>query len=228
VVCRLCTAAGVNIFGIAMQVPFGKEMGFGGGIVALAISLKAFINGAGRGVIGWISDRYGRREPLVIVCVVLGLAQYAVYLSGSMGSTPLFLRASMISGFAGRAIFPLFAAMTVDYFGENNIATNYGLVYSSKVISGRVGAAWVRSWRPRGVTAPRSCWPVRSAWGPAESVVVTGSPASSLQRWVAGIWVIAWVRTSIWSAAVFARALPGRSVTASNSVLLSHHTPTGW
>ena len=44
--CRLCTA-GVNIFGIAMQVPFGKEMGFCGGIVALAMSLKAFINGTG-------------------------------------------------------------------------------------------------------------------------------------------------------------------------------------
>jgi MFS family permease len=70
----LCTA-GINIFGIAMQVPFGKEMGFAGGIVALAMSLKAIINGTGRGVIGWISDRYGRRETLVIVCLVLGVAQ---------------------------------------------------------------------------------------------------------------------------------------------------------
>ena len=76
----LCTA-GINIFGIAMQVPFGKEMGFAGGIVALAMSLKAIINGTGRGVIGWISDRFGRRDTLIIVCVVLGLAQYAVYLS---------------------------------------------------------------------------------------------------------------------------------------------------
>jgi MFS family permease len=135
----LCTA-GINIFGIAMQVPFGKEMGFAGGIVALAMSLKAIINGTGRGVIGWISDRYGRRETLIIVCLVLGLAQYAVYLSGSIGNMPLFLLASMISGFGGGAIFPLFAAMTADYFGENNNATNYGLVYSSKVISGLVGA----------------------------------------------------------------------------------------
>jgi MFS family permease len=30
--------------------------------------------------------------------------------------------------------------MTADYFGENNNATNYGLVYSSKVISGLLGA----------------------------------------------------------------------------------------
>jgi MFS family permease len=48
--------------------------------------------------------------------------------------------ASMVSGFGGGAIFPLFAAMTADYFGENNNASNYGLVYSSKVISGLVGA----------------------------------------------------------------------------------------
>ena len=135
----LCTA-GINIFGIAMQVPFGKEMGFAGGIVALAMSLKAIINGTGRGVIGWISDRFGRRDTLIIVCVVLGLAQYAVYFSGSIGSMPLFLLASMVSGFGGGAIFPLFAAMTADYFGENNNATNYGLVYSSKLISGLVGA----------------------------------------------------------------------------------------
>jgi MFS family permease len=135
----LCTA-GINIFGIAMQVPFGKEMGFAGGIVALAMSLKAIINGTGRGVIGWISDLYGRRNTLIIVCVVLGLSQYAVFLSGSIGSMPLFLLASMVSGFGGGAIFPLFAAMTADYFGENNNATNYGLVYSSKVISGLVGA----------------------------------------------------------------------------------------
>ena len=135
----LCTA-GVNIFGIAMQVPFGKEMGFAGGIVALAMSLKAIVNGTGRGDIGWISDLYGRRNTLIIVCAVLGLAQYTVYLSGSIGNMPLFLLASMISGFGGGAIFPLFAAMTADYFGENNNATNYGLVYSSKVVSGLVGA----------------------------------------------------------------------------------------
>ncbi|MGW3247497.1 OFA family MFS transporter [Streptomyces sp. NPDC001070] len=137
--CLLCTA-GVNIFGISFQVDFGDEMGFAGGIVALAMSLKAIVNGTGRGVIGWISDRYGRRQTLTLVCVVLGLAQFAVYFSGSMGSMPLFLLASMVSGFGGGAIFPLFAAMTADYFGENNNASNYGLVYSSKLVSGLVGA----------------------------------------------------------------------------------------
>ncbi|NGO67694.1 OFA family MFS transporter [Streptomyces boncukensis] len=137
--CLLCTA-GINIFGIAMQVPFGKDMGFAGGIVATAMSLKAIVNGTGRGVIGWISDRYGRRNTLIFVCVVLGLAQYGVLASGKLGVMPLFLVCSMVSGFGGGAIFPLFAAMTADYFGENHNATNYGMVYSSKLISGLVGS----------------------------------------------------------------------------------------
>jgi MFS family permease len=137
--CLLCTA-GINIFGIAMQVPFGKEMGFAGGIVATAMSLKAIVNGTGRGVIGWISDRYGRRNTLIFVCVVLGSAQFGVFFSGDIGSMPFFLFCSMVSGFGGGAIFPLFAAMTADYFGENNNASNYGMVYSSKLISGLVGS----------------------------------------------------------------------------------------
>lgn len=104
------------------------------------MSLKAIVNGTGRGVIGWISDRYGRRNTLIIVCLVLGSAQFGVFFSGDIGSMPFFLFCSMVSGFGGGAIFPLFAAMTADYFGENNNASNYGMVYSSKLISGLVGS----------------------------------------------------------------------------------------
>jgi MFS family permease len=137
--CLLMTS-GINIFGIAFQVPFGKEMGFAAAIAATGASLKAIVNGTGRGVIGWISDRYGRRQTLIFVCVVLGLAQFGVLITGLSGNLWLFLTLSMISGFGGGAIFPLFAAMTADYFGENNNASNYGLVYSGKVISGLFGS----------------------------------------------------------------------------------------
>ena len=36
------------------------------------------------------------------------------------------------------------------------------------------------------------------------------------------------VRTSMWSPAWLLPALPGRNVIASSSVVLSHHTPSGW
>lgn len=164
--CLLCTA-GINIFGIAFQVPFGKDMGFAGGVVATAMSLKAIVNGTGRGVIGWISDRYGRRNTLIIVCLVLGSAQFGVLVSGSMGSMPFFLFCSMVSGFGGGAIFPLFAAMTADYFGENNNASNYGVVYSSKLISGLVGsgmgAVVVGAWGYEGAFVIAGCVGLMSA-----------------------------------------------------------------
>lgn len=137
--CLLCTS-GVNIFGIAFQVDIGKEAGFAGGIVATAMSLKAIVNGTGRGVIGWLSDRYGRKRCLIFVCVVLGLSQYGILWSANIENLPLFLIFSSISGFGGGAIFPMFAAMTADYFGENNNASNYGLVYSSKLVSGLMGS----------------------------------------------------------------------------------------
>jgi MFS family permease len=100
------------------------------------MSLKAIVNGTGRGVIGWLSDLYGRKQCLIYVCVILGAAQFGIIWSAEIKNLPLFLIFSAISGFGGGAIFPMFAAMTADYFGENNNATNYGMVYSSKLVSG--------------------------------------------------------------------------------------------
>ena len=44
----------------------------------------------------------------------------------------------------------------------------------------------------------------------------------------AGTEQIAWSRSSMWSSASFAPAFPGRSMAASGSEVVSHHTPNGW
>ncbi|MER7199006.1 MFS transporter [Streptomyces sp. CB01635] len=157
--CLACTS-GVNIFGIAFQVDIGEEAGFAGGIVATAMSLKALVNGSGRGVIGWLSDRYGRKQCLLAVCAILGFAQFGILWSAEAKNLPLFLVFSAISGFGGGAIFPMFAALTADYFGENNNATNYGMVYSSKLVSGLgagMGAVVVGAWGHSGAFILAGC-----------------------------------------------------------------------
>ncbi len=139
----------MNIFGIAFQVDIGEEAGFAAGVVATAMSLKAIVNGTGRGVIGWLSDLYGRKQCLLYVCAILGLAQFGIILAAEIKNLPLFLLFSGISGFGGGAIFPMFAALTADYFGENNNAANYGMVYSSKLVSGLgagMGSVVVGAW----------------------------------------------------------------------------------
>ncbi|MET9297143.1 OFA family MFS transporter [Streptomyces sp. NPDC003077] len=158
--CLLCTA-GVSIFGISFQVPFAKDVGFGPLVAASSMGIMSVVNGTGRGVVGWVSDRLGRRVTLTYVCVVLGLAQFGVLWAGQSGNQPLFLVFAFVSGFGGGAFFPLFAALVPDYFGENHNASNYGLVYSSKLVSGLLGgglgAAVAAAWGYAGAYATAGC-----------------------------------------------------------------------
>ncbi|MER6014742.1 OFA family MFS transporter [Streptomyces bluensis] len=136
--CMLC-CAGVSVFGISFQVPFAKEMGFGPLVAASSMGVMSVINGTGRGVVGWLSDRLGRRTTLTYVCLVLAVAQFGVLWAGEIRNEPLFLGFAFLSGFGGGAFYPLFAALVPDYFGENNNASNYGMVYSAKLVSGLFG-----------------------------------------------------------------------------------------
>ncbi|MYW62719.1 MFS transporter [Streptomyces sp. SID8379] len=135
----LVITAGVSIFGISFQVDYAKEIGFGPLVAASSMGVMAVINGVGRGVVGWASDAWGRKPTLVMVILVLGLAQFGVIWAGDVKSEALFLFFAFLSGFGGGAFYPLFAALTPDYFGENYNASNYGLVYSGKLISGLFG-----------------------------------------------------------------------------------------
>jgi len=145
--------AGVSIFGISFQAPFAKEVGFGPLIAASPMGVMSIINGVGRGCIGWLSDRWGRKPTLNFVIVVLGLAQFGVLWAGNIRSQALFLVFAFVSGFGGGAFYPMFAALTSDYFGENHNATNYGIAYSGKLISGLfgggLGATAVDAWGVR-------------------------------------------------------------------------------
>ncbi|WP_262704028.1 MULTISPECIES: OFA family MFS transporter [Streptomyces] len=135
----LVLTAGVSIFGISFQVDYAKEVGFGPLVAASSMGIMSVINGVGRAVVGWLSDLWGRKTTLVFVIVVLGLAQFGVIWAGNIHNEVLFLFFAFLSGFGGGAFYPMFAALTPDYFGENYNATNYGLVYSGKLISGLFG-----------------------------------------------------------------------------------------
>lgn len=139
---------GVSLFGTNYQVPFATEVGFGPFIAATSMGIVSVVNGVGRAFIGWLSDIMGRKNALIMVLIVESLTQFGVLWSGNNGLEIAFIVFAFLAGFGGGAFFPMFAALTPDYFGENNNATNYGLVYSAKLISGLAGgglAAYVVS-----------------------------------------------------------------------------------
>jgi MFS family permease len=132
----LVIIGGVSLFGIFFQVPFAKASHFGAFIAASSAGALSILNGTGRGIVGWASDRIGRKETLVAVLVIAGIAQFGVLWSGQAHNMWLFIFFAFVNGFGGGAFYPMFAAMTPDYFGENNNAQNYGLVYSAKLVGG--------------------------------------------------------------------------------------------
>jgi MFS family permease len=131
--------AGVSLFGISYMVPFAKDLGFGPLIAASAAGVLSIINGTGRAVTGFVSDRLGRKQTLLIVLLVEALALVGLLYTGEAGYEIAFLVCAFLVGFGGGAFYPMFAALTTDYFGENNNASNYGLVYSSKLLGSVVG-----------------------------------------------------------------------------------------
>ncbi|MBO0805243.1 MAG: OFA family MFS transporter [Nocardiopsaceae bacterium] len=142
----LVMTSGVSFFGISFESSYAKEAGFAVYVAALSAALLAFVNGTGRGFTGWLSDRLGRKETLILICVVLGLAQFGVGWAGATRNEALFFVFAIISGFGGGAFYPMFAIITPDYFGENYNASTYGTVYSGKVIGAVLtpfGAAFV-------------------------------------------------------------------------------------
>jgi MFS family permease len=131
--------AGVSLFGISYMVPFSKEHHFGPLIAASSAGVLSIINGGGRAVTGFVSDRIGRKQTLLIVLLVEALSLVGLLYAGEAENEIAFLAFAFLVGFGGGAFYPLFAALTTDYFGENNNASNYGLVYSSKLLGSVVG-----------------------------------------------------------------------------------------
>jgi MFS family permease len=135
----LVITSGISLFGINFQVKFARASDFGPLVAASSMGVLAVVNGVGRGFVGWVSDRLGRRQTLIGVCVILGLAQFGVAYAGRTHNELLFLFFAFVSGFGGGAFYPMFASLVPDYFGENYNATNYGIVYSGKLVGALFG-----------------------------------------------------------------------------------------
>lgn len=132
-------SAGVSLFGISYMVPFAKELGFGPLIAASSAGVLSIVNGTGRTLTGWVSDRLGRKQTLLIVLLVSAVALVGLLYAGKAQNEIAFLGFAFLVGFGGGAFYPMFASLTPDYFGENNNASNYGLIYSSKLLGSVVG-----------------------------------------------------------------------------------------
>lgn len=103
---------------------------------ALAISILAIFNSAGRIFWGKISDTLDRRTTLAIMFLLCGTAMLTL---DWMRLYPLYLTAISIVGLCFGGYLALYPALTADFFGTKNIGANYGWMFTAYGVGGLVG-----------------------------------------------------------------------------------------
>jgi OFA family oxalate/formate antiporter-like MFS transporter len=128
----------IKLFGIdALQ---HRGIAEAGAITGTAMAWYAIFNGVGRIAWGTISDRIGRETAITLMVALQGvimLMTYHVFIT--VGMVNGFIVAAALIGFNFGGNFALFPAVTADFFGNKNVGTNYGWVFTAYGIAGIAG-----------------------------------------------------------------------------------------
>jgi MFS family permease len=111
-----------------------------GVITGTAMAWYAIFNGLGRIAWGSISDRMGRRPTIILMSALQGITMLMTYhVFISFGMVYGFIFAAALIGFNYGGAFALFPAITADYFGNKNVGSNYGWMFTAYGIAGLAG-----------------------------------------------------------------------------------------
>ncbi len=157
VMMTMMSTAGLMV--ISQMAAFTRDFGMAGVIVfglpllPLALSLDRITNGLTRPFFGWLSDRIGRENTMVIAFALEGAAMTMWLFTRS--NPTVFVLMSGVVFFGWGEIFSLFPSTLTDTFGTRHATTNYGFLYMAQGIGSVLGgpvAALVHdaygSWTP--------------------------------------------------------------------------------
>ena len=118
-------------FGMASVLVWGLPL------LPLALSLDRITNGATRPFFGWVSDRCGRENTMLIAFALEGTAMTLWLLSRE--HAVLFVLLSGLVFFGWGEIFSLFPSTLTDTFGTRHATANYGCLYMAQGIGSVLG-----------------------------------------------------------------------------------------
>lgn len=110
------------------------QIGFEGGFI-LVILISVFST-LGRLVGGSLSDILGRIRLMRIVFIVQGIN---MLLFSNYNNLFYISLGACITGFSYGAVFPIFPAITSDYYGLKNFGMNYGILFTGWGLGGFLG-----------------------------------------------------------------------------------------
>jgi oxalate/formate antiporter len=118
-------------FGIADLLVFGVAA------LPLALTIDRFTNGLTRPFFGWVSDRIGRENTMVIAFALEGVAMTLWLLTRH--DPVVFVLLSGVVFFGWGEIFSLFPSTLTDTYGTRHATTNYGLLYVAQGVGSVLG-----------------------------------------------------------------------------------------
>ncbi|HUQ88162.1 MAG TPA: oxalate/formate MFS antiporter [Vicinamibacterales bacterium] len=118
--------------------PMAKSWGLAASALTLAATLSPIANGASRVFWGWVSDRLGREQTMIIAFMLQAIALFMVVAVGSRSSA-WFSASLVFVYFTWGEVYSLFPAMSADYFGQKNATSNYAILYSAKGVASIMG-----------------------------------------------------------------------------------------
>ena len=115
--------------------PMAKSWGFS---ITLAATLSPLANGASRILWGWVSDRLGRENTMILTFASQAFCLVAVATLGQI-STGWFVATLVAVYFTWGQIYSLFPSTSADYFGTKFATSNYAVLYTAKGVAAIIG-----------------------------------------------------------------------------------------
>jgi MFS family permease len=102
----------------------------------ILVAVLAVANAGGRIFFGWLSDKIGRTNTMVLVFVIQAANMFMFV---NYTSTVTLLIGSLLTGAAYGACLSLFPSATFDYYGIKNGGFNYSLIFTAWGIAATIG-----------------------------------------------------------------------------------------
>lgn len=126
----LAMVIGGGLTAIGLITAYGElELNLTPHVAATAISAYALVNGLGRPVAGYFSDRVGTLRVMITVYIIQAIVFFA--LPWVAVNLPLLILCSLMLGMGYATTFALFPVLVSEGFGTKYLGINYGLVFSA-------------------------------------------------------------------------------------------------
>ena len=134
-----CLVSGAGLMTVSKIVRYAEGIGFTAVVATAAAGGLCFTNGLGRPVMGWVSDRLGRENTMILSFVLAGILTIGIHAFGVINSPIGFLVCTLGALFFWGPLYALFPAVCGHYYGEDYAASNYGVLYTAKLVGGLYG-----------------------------------------------------------------------------------------